>query len=75
MAEAKVKISKKGNKDKVPAGKIGKGKKPVMSDVEAQGRSWQAVACWNCWAINDVVVDSNVWMGYYCWNCGAYFEV
>ncbi len=75
MAEAKVRITKKGNKDKVAADKIGKGKKPASSDVEAQSRSWNGAVCWNCWAVNDVVVDTNQWLGYYCWNCGAYFEV
>jgi hypothetical protein len=75
MAEAKVKLTKKGDKDKVPSDKIGKGKKPTMSDVEGQATYWTGAICWNCWAVNDVVADTNVWLGYYCWNCGAYFEV
>ncbi len=75
MAEAKVKLSKKGDKDKVDAKKIGKGKKPAISDVEAQSRYWTGAVCWNCWAVNEVIVDTNQWLGYYCWNCGAYFEV
>ena len=75
MADVKVKVTKKGNKDKVPAAKIGKGSKPKIADVEGQATYWTGAICWNCAAVNDVVADTNVWLGYYCWNCGAYFEI
>jgi hypothetical protein len=75
MEMAEIKLSKKGNKDAVDESKIGKGKKPELSEVEGQWRYWDGVVCWNCWAVNEVIVDTNVWLGYYCWNCGAYFEV
>ena len=75
MAETKVKLTKKGNKDKADPKKIGKGKKPQASDVEGQSKYWTGAVCWNCWAVNEVVADTNVWTGYYCWNCGAYFEI
>jgi hypothetical protein len=75
MAEAKIKIGKKGDKDKVDQKKIGKGKKPSQRDVEGQYQYWSAVSCWNCWSVNEVVIDTQQYLGYWCWQCGAYFEV
>ncbi len=75
MAEMEVSLSKKSDKDKADASKIGKGTKPTTANVEAQSRHWRNVICWNCWAVNEVIVDTHRWLYYYCWNCGALFEV
>lgn len=76
MTEIKVKVGKSPDSEPSDKSKIGEGKKPEQrDDVEAQARYWDAVACPNCWAINEVIVDTNVWLGYRCWNCRYYFEV
>ncbi len=71
---ADIKLTKKGNKPS-DEGKIGKGSKPDLGEVEGQWQYWTGAVCWNCFAVNNVIVDTNQWLGYYCWNCGAYFEV
>jgi hypothetical protein len=75
MAEARIRVSKSGNKDKVDQQKIGKGRRPAIRDVEGQAVQWKGVACWNCWTVNEVGIDTEQWLGYWCWQCGSYFEV